>query len=124
MSLASNVRTRTVADPLALRALAHPLTVELHTLVGREGSLTAADAARQLGISHGLASHYLRQLARYGFIESAEALGDRAHPWRITATNLDLRSDQPDARTALDILDRHAVEKASHQLAEWQERRD
>ena len=123
MSLASNVRTRTVTDPLALRALAHPLRVELHTLVGREGSLTAADAARQLGISHALASHHLRQLAKYGFIEPAEAPDDRAHPWRITATNLDLKPVRPDAQASIDILDRHTVDQAAHQLADWQERR-
>jgi Na+/melibiose symporter-like transporter len=123
MPLPSNVRTRTVTDPLALRALAHPLRVELHTLIGREGSVTAADAARQLGISHALASHHLRQLAKYGFIEPAETPDHRAHPWRITATNLDLKPDRPDAQATIDVLDRHTMEQAIHQLTEWQERR-
>ena len=123
MSLASNVRTRTVTDPLALRALAHPLRVELYSLVAREGSLTAADAARQLEISHALASHHLRQLAKYGFVEPAETPDHRAHPWRVTATSMELRPAVPEARASVDVLDRYTAEQATHQLAEWQERR-
>lgn len=123
MPLASNVRTRTVSDPLAMRALAHPIRVELHGLVAREGSLTAADAARQLGISHALASHHLRQLAKYGFIEPADSPDNRAHPWRVTSTSYELEPADPGARASLDVLDRHVVERAGQQLAEWQQRR-
>ncbi|MET1005599.1 MAG: helix-turn-helix domain-containing protein [Propionibacteriaceae bacterium] len=123
MSLASNVRTRTVTDPLALRALAHPLRLELYSLVAREGSLTAADAARQLSISHALASHHLRQLAKYGFVEPAETSDHRAHPWRVTATSLDLKPTEPGSRASVDALDRYSVEQATHQFVEWQERR-
>jgi DNA-binding transcriptional ArsR family regulator len=123
MSLESNVGTRTVADPLALRALAHPLRIELRALVAREGSLTAADAARQLGISHALASHHLRQLAKYGFVEAAETPDNRAHPWRVTATSLDFKPTEPEARASVDVLDRYFAEQAAHQLLEWQKRR-
>ena len=124
MALASNVRTQTVQDPLAMRALAHPLRLQLHALVAREGSLTAADAARQLNISHGLASHHLRQLAKYGFIEPAEAVDNKQHPWRVTATNLALLPAEPEARASVDVLHRYAAEKATQQLIAWQDRRD
>lgn len=124
MPLSSNVRLRTISDPVAMRALAHPLRVELHGLVAREGTLTAADAARQLGISHALASHHLRQLAKYGFIEPAEAGDQRARPWRITATDTELERDEPDARAAADVLDRFRAEQAVVELADWQGRRD
>lgn len=123
MSLASNVRTSTVTDPLALRALAHPLRLELHALVARFGSLTAADAARELGISHALASHHLRQLAKYGFVEPADTPDQRAHPWRVTSTSLDLDPDEPGAQASVDVLDRHFAEKAAQQVAGWQDRR-
>lgn len=124
MALASNVRTHTVQDPLAMRAFAHPLRLQLHALVAREGSLTAADAARQLDISHALASHHLRQLAKYGFIEPAEATDKKQHPWRVTATNLSIQPAEPEARASVDVLDRYTVDKAARQLAEWQDRRD
>ena len=123
VSLESNVRTRSVADPLALRALAHPLRIKLHGLVAREGSLTAADAARQLGISHALASHHLRQLAKYGFVEPAEVPDGRAHPWRVTATSMEFPQLDPDARAPTDLLQRHAAEQALSDLVDWQQRR-
>ena len=73
-------RPRVVGDALALRALAHPLRLKLHALVGREGSITAAEAARQFGVSQALASHHLRQLAKYGYVEPAEAGDNRERP--------------------------------------------
>ena len=124
MALASNVRTHTVQDPLAMRALAHPLRQQLHALVAREGSLTAADAARQLDISHGLASHHLRQLAKYGFVEPAEATDKKQHPWRVTGTNLSIQPRDPEGRASADLLDRYVAEKAVQQLSDWQDRRD
>src|SRR3954469_15555613 len=78
---------RVIADPLALRALAHPLRLKLHALVGREGTVTAAEAARQLGVSQALASHHLRQLAKYGYVEPADAGDNRERPWRVTHTS-------------------------------------
>ncbi len=123
VSSASNVRTLTVNDPLALRALAHPVRRELQVLVAREGTLTAADAARQLGISHALASHHLRQLAKYGYVEPAESTDHRAHPWRVTATSMELAPSEPEAQASVDVLDRYYAERAVHELAEWQERR-
>jgi DNA-binding MarR family transcriptional regulator len=119
----SNVGTRTFTDPLALRALAHPLRLQLHALVGREGSLTAADAARQLGISHALASHHLRQLAKYGFVEEADAPDGRARPWRVTSTSFSVVPEDEEARSAEDVLQRISVEHAERDLVAWQERR-
>jgi DNA-binding MarR family transcriptional regulator len=75
----SGQRRRLLDDPLSIRALAHPLRLELQSIVGRTGKITAADAARELGISHALASHHLRQLAKYGFVEQTEGADARAH---------------------------------------------
>ncbi|MFT4167169.1 MAG: MFS transporter [Microlunatus sp.] len=124
MGLPSNVRLRTVSDPLALRAFAHPLRLELHGLVAREGTLTAADAARQLDISHALASHHLRQLAKYGFIEPADSNDGRAHPWRVTATSTEFRPEEPGAYETKDAIERYVAERAIEELADWQQRRE
>jgi DNA-binding transcriptional ArsR family regulator len=123
MSLESNVRTRAVSDPVALRALAHPIRLQLYSLVGREGTVTAAEAAKQLDISHALASHHLRQLAKYGYLEPAEASDSRARPWRVTATSMELRPVDPQARTPTDAIQRHAAERAVDELVDWQQRR-
>src|SRR5215469_11634626 len=80
-------RRRLLDDPRSLRALAHPLRLELQVIVGRAGRITTADAARELGISHGLASHHLRQLAKYGFVEQVAGKDHRERPWRLVATS-------------------------------------
>jgi DNA-binding MarR family transcriptional regulator len=122
MSLESG--RRVVSDPLALRALAHPLRLKLHALVGREGSITAADAARQLGISQALASHHLRQLAKYGFVEPDDAGDNRARPWRITATSQNFEpADSAEAWESVETLERYVLDRAAAQLADWQQRR-
>lgn len=115
---------RTVDDPVALRALAHPLRLKLVQLVGREGTITGTEAARQLGISQALASHHLRQLAKYGFIERASADDDRVRPWRVTSTSMDTRSEHPEGRVATDLLQQQIVQQAVVQLQDWQDRRD
>jgi hypothetical protein len=61
----------------------HPVRAALLELIRREGVVTATDAARELGGSTGLYSFHLRQLARHGVIEEAEAPGGRARPWRL-----------------------------------------
>ena len=71
----SGQRWRLIDDPVAIRALAHPLRHDLMAIIGRLGRATTADAARELGISHGLASHHLRQLAKYGFVEQVDGQG-------------------------------------------------
>ncbi|WP_433720656.1 ArsR family transcriptional regulator [Actinoplanes sp. CA-051413] len=124
MSLESNPARRVVTDPLALRALAHPLRLKIWNLVGREGRLTAADAARQLGISQALASHHLRQLAKYGYVERGSAENQRERPWQLTATSHSFEGDDSaEGWEAVEFLDRYLAEQAVSQLAEWQERR-
>ncbi|WP_285682415.1 helix-turn-helix domain-containing protein [Actinoplanes sp. NBRC 103695] len=122
MSLESG--RRVISDPLALRALAHPLRLRLHALVGREGSITAAEAARQLGVSQALASHHLRQLAKYGYVEPAEAGDQRERPWRVTATSQRYEpGTSPEAWESVEALERHTLERMAAQFADWQQRR-
>lgn len=125
MSLESGEeRRRRISDPLALRALAHPLRLRLHALVGREGSLTAADAARQLGISQALASHHLRQLAKYGYLERGDAGDNRERPWRVTATSNSWEpGETPEGRESLEMLERVVLDRVVAQFTDWQQRR-
>src|SRR6202161_4961001 len=79
-------RRRLLDDPRSMRARAHPLRLELQSIVGRAGRITTADAARELGISHGLASHHLHQLAKYGFVEQVGGADRRERAWELVAT--------------------------------------
>ncbi|HKN97369.1 MAG TPA: helix-turn-helix domain-containing protein [Pseudonocardiaceae bacterium] len=126
MSLESEGRrVRLLDNPLAIRALAHPVRLDLFSLVSRDGPITSAAAARQLGISQALASHHMRQLAKYGFVEPAEATNDRDRPWRLTDTsNFTTTHDDPHSAAAGDVLEQVMAERSLANLVAWQERRD
>ena len=78
-------RTIELTDPRALRAIAHPLRLQLIGLLRREGPLTATRAGQLLGESSGSCSFHLRQLAKYGMVEEAGGGQGREKPWRATA---------------------------------------
>jgi len=82
-----------VTDPMAIRALAHPLRLDLLELLGMAGPTTAAQCGRVLGVPQANCSFHLRQLAKYGFVEYAGPGRDRRERlWRVTEFNLRLRS--------------------------------
>lgn len=118
-------RRRLLDDPLAIRAMAHPVRLDLQALLGKEGPLTAADAARRLGISQALASHHLRQLAKYDFVEPAPGKDNRERPWRLVSTSQSWRDAKlnPEAAAAADVLEQLLAERALGALADWQQRR-
>ena len=119
MSLESRgPRRRLIDDPRSVRALAHPVRLRLRSIVGHAGQLTAADAARELGISHALASHHLRQLAKYGFVEQVGGADRRERPWRLVDTSYTVAGT--DASALEDVM----AEQALDALAAWHERRE
>ncbi len=120
-------RRRLLDDPRSIRALAHPLRLELSSIVGRSGRITTADAARELGISHGLASHHLHQLAKYGFVEQVGGADNRERPWRLVATSLDQAeglTQTPAGAAAVAVYEQVVAERALESLLDWQDRRD
>lgn len=74
-----------LTDPRSLRALAHPLRLELMALLRSRGPLTATQSAQLTGESAGSCSFHLRQLAKWGLIEEAPHGPGRQRPWRATA---------------------------------------
>ena len=118
-------RRRLLDDPVSIRALAHPLRLELQSIVGRSGKITAADAARELGISHALASHHLRQLAKYGFVEQVEGADARERPWRVVHTSYSAEGieERAGGAAALAVLEQVTAERAVEDLIDWHERR-
>ncbi|MEW1860217.1 helix-turn-helix domain-containing protein [Streptomyces sp. NPDC088194] len=118
-------RARFLDDPLAIRAMAHPVRLELRALLGREGPMTAAEAARRLGISQALTSHHLRQLAKYDFVEPAPSKDNRERPWRLVSTSQSWRGAEltPEGDAAVSVLEQLLAERALDQLATWQRQR-
>src|SRR4051794_41920037 len=75
-------RPREVTDPMAMRALAHPVRLALIEALADAGTLTATEAGERVGESPANASFHLRQLAKYGFVEEAGTQG-RRRPWEV-----------------------------------------
>ncbi len=77
-----------ISDPKTVRALAHPLRLDLLQLLGASGPATAAQCGRVLGVSQASCSFHLRQLAKYGFVEDAGPGADRRErQWRVAGAD-------------------------------------
>jgi DNA-binding transcriptional ArsR family regulator len=75
---------RSAAELAGLRALAHPLRMQMLSLLTGT-AMSAAEIARELGITHANASYHLRQLLAAGQIVIAEEIeirGGRARRYR------------------------------------------
>lgn len=118
-------RTIELTDPRALRAVAHPIRLELLGLLRRSGPLTATEAAARIGESPASCSFHLRQLAKYGLVEEAGGGRGRQRPWRATAqlTSWPLAVDDDDRQEAAAMLSRVVVERYFGQAIEWLGRR-
>src|ERR1700742_3295359 len=93
-------KPREVTDPLAMRALAHPVRLALLEALADTPSLTATEAGELVGESPANTSFHLRQLAKYGFVEEAEGGTGRRRPWRIKQLGLRFSDVQDDAEAA------------------------
>lgn len=69
-----------------LRALAHPLRLQLLQLLRVEGAATASQLGRRLGESSGSTSYHLRVLHRVGMIAESERRNGRERWWDAVGT--------------------------------------
>ncbi|MEV0095007.1 helix-turn-helix domain-containing protein [Streptomyces sp. NPDC050738] len=70
-----------VLDAKGLRALAHPVRVQLVGLLRQHGPSTATRLAERLGVNSGTASYHLRQLGAAGFVEEDTGRGNARERW-------------------------------------------
>lgn len=70
-----------VLDAKGLRALAHPVRVQLVGLLRKFGPSTATRLAERLGVNSGTASYHLRQLGDAGFVEEDTERGNARERW-------------------------------------------
>ena len=120
------------ADVTVLRALAHPVRNRILAELSAQGSLRAADVARELGIPANQASFHLRSLAKYGLVEEdPDAARDkRDRVWRAVSEdgqdiNLGLVEEQPGGKAASRVF-RSRAAAFGHRLVDdvYDERRD
>ncbi|MET8701736.1 ArsR/SmtB family transcription factor [Kitasatospora sp. NPDC058032] len=74
-------QTDVVIDAKGLRALAHPVRVQLIGLLRKNGPSTATRLAEQLGLNSGATSYHLRQLAAAGFVAEDTERGNARDRW-------------------------------------------
>ena len=73
-------RDRTM-DLASLKALAHPLRVQLLEMLSAYGPSTASALADNVGESSGATSYHLRQLERHGFVREVPGRGVGRERW-------------------------------------------
>ena len=75
--------SKVVDDLETLKAVSHPLRLELLGRLRAEGPATASQLGRALGQSSGSTSYHLRQLERFGFVaDDDEQPSARERRWR------------------------------------------
>lgn len=95
-----------VLDAKGLRAMAHPVRVQLVGLLRAHGPSTATRLAERLGLGSGVTSYHLRQLGTAGFVaEDTDRGNARERWWRAVhqstwLTDKDLADREPEAATA------------------------
>ena len=77
-------------DLASLRALAHPLRVQIIDALTTYGAHTASGLAERLGESSGATSYHLRQLAKHDFVREDASRGTARERWWELSSGLDI----------------------------------
>lgn len=120
-----------ISDPTSVRALAHPLRLQLLDLLGMESELTATQCAERTGESVASCSFHLRMLAKYGYVVPGEPRG-REKPWKLASRSRTISPDYDDPASVEEVsvfaqlvVDREAgrlkrwLARAGRELPEW-----
>lgn len=93
-----------VSDPTRVRALAHPVRMDLLQFLDDVEEATATECAEHLGQTVANCSFHLRTLAKAGYIEPAEPRG-RERPWRVVARERNITPDPLDPASRRAVLE-------------------
>src|SRR4051812_12452567 len=121
-------------DAAALKALAHPLRVQILRLLDVRDQMSVTGLAAELGETTGAISYHLRQLARHGLVEEGDAdgpeesdgpraVGRRRRLWRMAVDEIHISGHafltDPDTKEAAGFLLREFESSRSRRLAHW-----
>ncbi|WP_051266382.1 ArsR/SmtB family transcription factor [Nakamurella lactea] len=88
-----------ITDPKAMRALAHPLRIQLLEALLTKGEATATVLADMVNESPSNCSFHLRKLAQHGYIERADDAAGREKPWRVVDPTQNFVGDSDDPQS-------------------------
>lgn len=120
-------------DAPALKALAHPMRVQILRILQLRKRASVTSLAEELGETTGATSYHLRQLARHRFVEGFESdatddpgekrSGRRQRWWRMAVDQIHLSGFEfmanEDTREAVGFLLREYQADRSRRLANW-----
>jgi DNA-binding transcriptional ArsR family regulator len=114
-----------------MKALAHPVRLEVLELLQVNGPMTASDAALVLRQTPANVSWHLRKLADHGFVRQAASGRGRRRPWKVVAESLSWGDEAEDAAAASALHDvtidrevqrlRAAMAQTGHEPPEWRD---
>jgi predicted ArsR family transcriptional regulator len=94
-----------LANPRAMRALAHPVRMALLEILSVTETLTATQASEMLGESPANCAFHLRTLAKYGLVREAGGGRGRERPWTAAHRSVNISPhDQKDKQAELAAL--------------------
>ncbi|WP_415949879.1 ArsR/SmtB family transcription factor [Streptomyces sp. KLOTTS4A1] len=124
MAESNDARSRVLdpqQDTAALKALVHPLRIELLGLLRQDGPATATELAARTGESSASTSYHLRVLAKHGFVAEAEHRDGRERRWRsvheTTSWSNEALHASPGTRHLLSTLRERQIEHLRQSLA-------
>jgi hypothetical protein len=99
---------RRLTDATAMRALAHPVRMQLLNLFSYHQTLTATQASELIGESPANCAFHLRTLAKYGYLKEAGGGRGRERPWTLASRSMNVSTvqDDPQATLAAEELSR------------------
>jgi DNA-binding transcriptional ArsR family regulator len=111
-------------DVVSLKALAHPLRIQLLNALSQYGPDTASGLADRLGESSGSTSYHLRQLAKHDFVREVEGRGTaRERWWRRTPGSLTISASElggsPATKEATRLVTREFERSRAELLADF-----
>ena len=128
-------KPRTLTDAADLKALAHPLRMDILEVLLLKGPCTATQVAAELGNTPSNCSWHLRKLAEHGFVSEVAGSSGRNRPWQAVSQGLrwdEAGAREPEASAAGHALTdlllsrelqwlRAARESAALETPEWRE---
>lgn len=79
-----------LTDPTVLKALAHPVRLDLLSYLMAAGPATASVCARAVQDTPSNCSYHLRTLARHGLVQRSDSADGRERPWTAMITGFEL----------------------------------
>ncbi|GAB3542101.1 hypothetical protein GCM10027403_34330 [Arthrobacter tecti] len=112
-----------VSDPVRIRALAHPVRLELLDVLDDKGEATATECAAAIGESVASCSYHLRMLAKHGYIEQVGRPG-REKPWKSVSHSRSQVIDRnaPGSVHAVSAMASIHVHRQADRIQSWLQR--